>query len=66
MRSIYIGKLVRPIAAPLGVRIHSYERGVAIVRIYPYPALGGGGGAPKPKAKKRKPSIRINFSKKTV
>ena len=36
---IYIGQLVPPVAASLFVRMHSFKKGVAIVRIYPYPAL---------------------------
>ena len=30
---------MRPVAAPLVMRVHSYIRGAATVRIYPYPAL---------------------------
>ena len=37
MHSIYIEQLVWPVAAP---RMRSYKRGVAIVRIYPYFAIG--------------------------
>ena len=36
MHSIYIGQLVWPIAVPLVVHMHSCERGVAIVWVYPY------------------------------
>ena len=39
MRSIYIGQLVWPVAAPLVVHMDSYKSGVAIVRINPYPAI---------------------------
>ena len=40
MCSIYIGQLVRPIVTPIAVRIRSYQRGGAIVRIHSYPAEG--------------------------
>ena len=39
MLSIYKGQLLWPVAAPLVVRMQSYKRGVAIVQIFPYPAV---------------------------
>ena len=39
MHSIYIWQLVWPVSAPLVMCMRGYIRGVATVRIYPYPAL---------------------------
>ena len=39
MRSIYIGQLVQPAAAPHIVHMHICLGGVAIIYYYPYPAL---------------------------
>ena len=39
MRSIYIGQIVRPAAAPLIVHMHACLRGVAIIYYYPHPAV---------------------------
>ena len=38
MHSIYIWYHVRPVAAPLVMRKRGYIRGMATVKIYPYPA----------------------------
>ena len=41
MRSIYIGQLLRPAAAPLIVCMHVCLGGVVMVCDYPHPAWGG-------------------------